>query len=120
VRVVAAKKKALDLARIAASTGAATEEIRFDEVPDGCRWCVQHVAARDDTSAFTRLVLGYTRTGVFRAIEDTPSPAAGTYYTFHEPIYLHEGDRLVLQFVGTTSGDVLRANILGFEEPAED
>jgi len=117
---VGSKKRPLDKPRHKTSGGATNEDIYFEQVDQGEKWCVQHVAARDNTSAFSRLLLGVERQGSYRWIEDTPSPAAGTYYTFHEPIYLYEGDRLVVRFVGTTSGDSLEAVIRGYEEPLEE
>ena len=90
------------------STGATNEDLELDRVPPGQRWTLHHVAAEDETTAFTSLRLGIKRGTTFLPLEEQKSPAAATLYSSQDPWFLEEGNRLVARFNGTTSGDKLR------------
>ena len=55
------------------------------EVLHGEVHVIQHVAARNRTTAASHLILGKERLNKLWPIEDTPAPAAGTWFTYpHE------------------------------------
>jgi len=109
-----AKKRELRLHSPNHIAVAGTNRIFGEEVKEGEVHVYQHISARNRTSAITRLLLEKERGGTIWTVEDTPAPAAGQWYTFHEEVYLYEGDRLSLAFVGCLLNDVLDLDGLGY------
>lgn len=100
------------------ASGAATnEDLQVGPVPPGQRWTLHHVAAEDETTAFTSLRLGIKRGVSFLPLEEQKSPAAATLYSSQDPWYLESGNILVARFNGTTSGDLLRLYANGVATP---
>ena len=97
-----------------ASGGLANEDVDLDRVPEGEVWVLDHVAAEDETTAFTEIRVGILRAGTFVPLEDQESPAAGVLYTIPDPIRLAAGERLRARFVGSTSADVLKVYANGY------
>ena len=101
------------------ASGAATnEDLDLGPVPVGQQWCINHVAAEDETTAATEIRFGIARAGTFFPLEDQESPAAGVLYTVPDPIYLAAGEYLRVRFVGSTNNDVLKAYANGYAIPA--
>ena len=95
------------------STGATNEDLELHRVPPGQRWRLHHVAAEDETTAFTSLRLGIKRGTTFLPLEEQISPAVDTLYSSQDPWYLEAGNVLVARFNGTTSGDKLHLYVNG-------
>lgn len=98
------------------SAGDTDTYLEMKPVPEGWRFCIQQVAAKDETTAFTRLLIGTKSGATYRDVEDTPSPEAGQNYTWKGELTLHAGEIFSVWFVGTTSGDKLEAVAFGYRQ----
>lgn len=90
------------------SAGETNRDVSLPRVPSGMEWELHHIAAEDETTAYTSLRLGIKRGAGFIPLEEQKSPAAGTLYSSQDPWYLRGGDILTARFNGTTSADQLR------------
>ena len=99
------------------SDGSTNVDIELEEIPNGYKRTIQHIAVEDETSAYDYLRIGYkSEYGVYHWWVEEKSPAAATLYWMSDPKILQEDDRLVIRFNGTEDGDVLAAYIDGFTE----
>lgn len=92
------------------------EYLDMKAVPEGWIFCIQHVAAVDETTAFTTLLIGTKSGNTYDPLEDTPSPAAGQHYTWNGELFLHPGEVFSVKFVGCTADDLLYANARGWRQ----
>lgn len=100
-----------------ASDGSTDVDIELNEVPLGYKRTIQHIAAEDETTAFTELRIGYkNRFDRYHWWGGQKTPQAGTLYWMDESKVLQELDVLVIRFTGTTNLDALAAYIDGFTE----
>lgn len=100
------------------SSGGATNEYLATEprVPKGEVWVITHIAVEDETSACTSVRIGRGTQQRPRWLQEQPAPQAGQLYTEENEHHLGEGEQLVVRFTGSTSGDVLVANVEGRRE----
>lgn len=102
-----------------ASVAATDEDVALPPVPAGWEWELRHVAAEDETTAYTSLRLGIRRGVGLTPLEEQKSPAAATLYSSQDPWHLSAGNVLVARFNGTTSGDRLRLYANGIARRVE-
>jgi len=95
------------------SDGSANVDLVSPKVHQGLRWRVELVSAEDESSAFTYLRVGVRRGGFVNWLEEDKDPRAGTLYWMPDPFWLDEGYEVIIRFNGTTSGDDLKATIVG-------
>lgn len=89
------------------------------DVDRGKDQVVQHVAARNNTTGITHLILFKKRGGEEWVIEDQQNPVAGTWYGHHDEIHLYHGSKLGIRFVGCAAADDLDVDILGYTKNVE-
>jgi len=89
------------------SDGAITIDIKDDIVKPGQIKIYQLVACEDETSAATSIRLGKQRRQDIIWFNEEKNPVAGTLYWSEVPLYVYQGENLIVRFTGTTSGDIL-------------
>jgi len=114
------KKLALRLRYIQISAGAATEEVKSESPQPGWQWCIQNAGFEDETSNFSELRILIEGHGYNHWIEEQDNPLAGHLFTLDRDVFLHEGERLVARFSGTTSGDMLAMYLSGYKQKVGD
>lgn len=97
---------------LAASTG--TNDLEFEQVKSGRVLVIEALSARDDTSAPTRIRLGYRVLGTFFWIKTVPAPITTESIELDRQVRLREGMRAVARIEGATSGDDIYAILLGY------
>lgn len=98
------------------SDGSTNFDLKTDPLERGERLILQRISAVDETTAFTTLRFGVEKTGVIDWFSHQGSPSADRYYWSNRGIpQLIFGERIVVRFTGTTSGDKLRANLFGYK-----
>ena len=102
-----------------ASLGATYDDLNDEPVPNGYRLKVDHLSVENQTTAYTRLVVGISNGGEFHELIEEDTPAADNIYWHDRPIYIPEGWYLRFRLTGNTSGDVLQAYINGIMEKVE-
>jgi len=93
---------------------AGSNDVRMREVETGRLYCIQRVAAENETSATTDLRLIKAGTGDELLLEEEDTLAAATLYWTSDPFYLTEGQYLIARFSGCTASDVLKVYITGW------
>jgi len=100
--------------RKAVSTTA--EYVDDNPVKPGWKHCVQQISAVNETTAYTRLRVGSKVGDTFWPLEDTPSPAKTTYYTWKGEFFLFEGEIFSACFMGATANDLLEVLARGYRQ----
>lgn len=98
-----------------AASGAAIEDVTDDPVDVGKTLIVQAVAVIDQTTAFTKLRIGYKRGSLFHGFFEQDTAALNTTYNLDVPMILIEGDMVCAQLVGATAADKVIIEIQGYE-----
>ena len=98
-----------------ASAGGTNEDISIGPVPPGHLWVITNIAIEDETTAFTSVRISITGFGEDHHLIEDKSLVATTLYWYDGSIFIPEGRKLRVRFVGTTSADVLAAYINGFD-----
>ena len=89
-------------------------EIVFGPVPTGRIWVVTNLAIEDETHNFTSVRVFIKDPGYNHWLLEDVTLLLGRLYWHDGEIWVPETRVLVARFVGTTTGDVLRAYINGF------
>jgi len=84
-------------------------------VPAGRIWCVTHFAVEDETNAFTSFRAYLRDPGYDHWLLEDVSLLAGRLYWYDGMIYIPEDRVACVNFVGTTTADVLRVYVNGFQ-----
>ena len=95
------------------SDGAGNVDLDIGPVPEGLVWVLNHVAAEDETTAFTELRVGIVRGLSFVPLESHQSPAAGVLYFSPDPWYVQEGEFIRARFKGSLLSDKLHLRVNG-------
>ncbi len=93
-------KNALRLRKVYKTPSAALHTIYSDRVGSGRAECFQQISWEIDKATSggnTRARLYIEGHGYKHFIEEQDTPAADTLYTYSEPLYLFEGERLALE-----------------------
>lgn len=96
-----------------ASDGDALVEIAARPVDERYHFRVEHLAVMDVDHALTSITLLIRGNGEDYVVAQQDTPTAGTSYWYDTTFYMVEGDWLVAQFRGSTSGDRLRLSYTG-------
>lgn len=84
-------------------------------VPTHRMWIITNAAVEDETSNFTSFRLYLTNGGPKLYVMEDYSLLAGRLYWFNGLIYVPESYQAGVDFVGTTTGDVLAMYATGFQ-----
>lgn len=96
------------------SAASGTNEISTDPVLPGRLYCYQRIGVLNQTSPFTRLrIIIRTGAGDFISSEHQ-APQADQLYWDDMPIYLTQGQELVIEMTGCAAADVLRSYLSGW------
>jgi hypothetical protein len=87
----------------------------FDPVPTGRIWVVKNIAVENETTLFTSLRVLIRDPGYDHYILEDYSLLPDRLYWHDGELWIPEGRALGVLFVGTTTGDVLRVYINGFQ-----
>ena len=98
------------------SAGATYDDLNDEQVPKNHQLTVHHLSVENDTTAYTRLVVGISNGGNFHKLIEEDAPAADNIYWHDRPIYVPEGWFIRIRMTGNTSGDVCNAYINGVME----
>lgn len=77
---------------------------------------LSHVSAEDQTSAFTKIRFGVVNTGAFDYLDELQNIDANELVVSASLLFLGAGDRLFVEFVGTSTDDILVVNARGWEK----
>lgn len=110
------KKTVLEIPLQKTSGGATNEDLSSDRVPPGEIWAIQTGSMRDVTTACTTIQALIARGAVLDPQEEQASPPANTLFWLDREYHLEEGERFVIRFVGSTSGDQIEAFLRGYRE----
>lgn len=75
-----------------------------------------HATIENLTSAFTKLRIGIKNVGIDYYLDELQTIAANELVVSKSDILLGEGDQFFTEFTGTTTGDVLVMNCIGWEQ----
>lgn len=92
------------------------EDIDDERVFNDYRLRVEHISVEDQTTAYTRLVIGISRGHVFHELIEEDAPAVADIYWHDRPIYVPEGWKVRVRLMGITANDVIQVYINGFLE----
>ena len=90
-------------------------EIEFGPVPTGRIWVITNLAMEDQTTLFASLRVYIKDPGYSHYLIEDVSLLPARLYWHDGEIWVSEGRSLVCQFTGTSTADVLRAYINGFQ-----
>lgn len=99
-----------------ASGGGTYDDINDEQVPNGYRLTVHHISVENQTTAYTRLVVGISNGNNFDQLIEEDSPAADNLYWHDRPIFVPEGWFIRCRLTGCTSADVLQVYLNGCME----
>lgn len=97
------------------SGGATNEEITIGPVPPGRLWVITNLSLEDETTAYTSARMIMTGLGEEHMLIEGVTLSAAVLYWADTSLYIPEGRSLMFRFVGTTSADILKAYVTGFE-----
>lgn len=100
----------------AVSDGSADYDVDTDPVKPGRKIVITHWSIKDETNAFTDLLLGRYHHGYFHVLEEQPGPQKNQWYWSDREFHFTEGDVIRTRFTGTTSGDILYVHLDGYME----
>lgn len=93
-------------------TGSAVD-IATDPASAGELWSVERVTVRDVNNGATRAELLAGRYGAERYVGATGALTVGVPLSFTDGFYLSDSERLIIRFIGSTTGDVLEVTLEG-------
>lgn len=96
-----------------ASNGDVVVEVVARPVEGGYHWRVEHVTLMDVDNGLDSIALLIRGNGEDYVIVRQDDPSADTPYWYDTTVFLLEGDYLVAQFRGSTTGDRLRLYYTG-------
>lgn len=115
-----AQKKRAIRDRISVVSGGGTVETVKSNTPDhGKAWCLQRVAAENETSNSTEVRFYIEGHGYSEYLDELDNPLAAHLVTLDREVWLYEGERLVAAWKGTSSGDKLFLYYRGYEMEVE-
>lgn len=88
-------------------------QVKFDLVRTGERWDISRLSFRDNTSSPTRISVYKEGRGANQYVGEKQPAVAGYIYTLDRPFRVHEGQRLVVDFVAGGSSDEMEAWLEG-------
>jgi len=95
------------------SAGATNEDLDFGPLEAHTVRAIEGISVIDETTGATRAIVLAGRYGVERQLMQSGALTLGVVYRFTDGFYLGDRERVIVRFVGTTSGDVLKAIIDG-------
>lgn len=95
------------------------EDIDDERVRDNYRLRVDHISVEDQTTAYTRLVIGITRGHAFHELIEEDTPALDDIYWHDSPFYVPEGWKVRVRMMAISVNDVIQVYINGFLEKVE-
>lgn len=107
--------RADDDVNMAASTG--TNDLKFEQVRGDRLLRITHLSGYDDTSAPTRIRVGYWNGHRLNWLQTTPAPLVSETVAFNGDIRLRQGMYAIVRVEGATSGDDLYAALNGYWIP---
>lgn len=90
------------------------EDIDDERVPNDYRLRVAHISVENETTAYTRLVIGIASGHSFHQLVEEDAPAADDIYWHDRPFYVPEGWKVRARLMGITADDVIQVHINGF------
>ncbi len=100
------------------TAGSGTNDLLFERVPDGKVLVIEHLSGRDDTSAPTRIRIGYKVLNTFHTLRCVVAPLTTESVELLQELRLREGMMPVVRIEGATSGDDLYGQLLGYWIPS--
>lgn len=97
------------------STGSATFNLKLDRIDARRVRVLTHVSVENKTTAYTKCRLGINAGGVIHYLDELQTIAADELAVSRSDITLGEGDIFFAELTGTTSGDELIMNCVGWE-----
>ncbi len=91
-----------------------TNDLKFEQIKAGRVLVLEHLSGYDDTSAPTRIRVGYWNGHRLNWLNTQPAPIASETVAYSARVLLREGMYPVVRFEGATSGDDLYAALNGF------
>jgi len=98
--------------RLTAAAG--TNDVEMDPVRPGYIYCLQRVSIINETSAATKVRIIDAGDADELLLEEQNAPQADTVYWISEPIYVTEGNNLLVRWTGCTASDVLKVYVKGW------
>ena len=97
------------------SDGSSTIRLRLDRVDPKILRVLTHVTVEDQTTLFTKCRLGISNGAIDCYLDELTTIAANELAVSRSDILLGEGDVFFAELTGTTSGDMLVMNCVGWE-----
>lgn len=101
-----------DELNMVASSG--TNDLKFEQIKPGRELMLQHLSGYDDTSAPTRIRVGYWNGHRLNWLNTQPAPLTTEVVGYNGSLRLREGMYPIVRFEGATSGDDLYAALNGY------
>lgn len=92
------------------------EDIDDERVPNDYRLKVDHISVENETTAYTRLVIGVVVGHTFHQLVEEDAPAVDDLYWHDRPFSVPEGCKVRARLMGITANDVIQVYINGFLE----
>lgn len=116
---MAQKKQPFDLV-LSKTAASGSNDTQSEPAESGELWCIQRLAAENQTTDFTELrILKTGGAGELLLAEQTGGLAA-TLYWVDQPFYLTEGQYIVARFTGCTASDILKVYLTGWKTQASE
>ncbi len=91
-----------------------TNDLKFEWIKAGRVLVLEHLSGHDDTSAPTRIRVGYWNGHRLNWLKTQPAPIASETVGYSARVFLREGMYAIIRFEGTTGGDDLYATLNGY------
>lgn len=101
--------------RLSISAVGTYDYLRTDIVPEGERWCLQHIAYENETGArgtFRRYIEGH---GYNHYLGEVQGPGSAELLTWDGELWLEPGERHTIRQASATAADVISAYITGYK-----
>jgi uncharacterized protein (DUF697 family) len=96
------------------SAGGTYDDLKGIVVDPGDLIKISYSSAKNNTTACTKLEIGYTDGALFTPLQDELTITAGLIYASDIPFLVPEGKRVTARLTGCTAGDYLEAHFQGF------
>ena len=102
------------------SASSGSNDVAMERVSPGWLFCLQRIAAENQTSPGTDLRFLVAGGGEEVLLAEQDTPLAATLYWITDPAYLSEGRYLIARFTGCTASDLLKVYVTGWKQKSPE
>jgi hypothetical protein len=100
---------------IKVSDGSTYVDLSIKQIESDWKATITRVSVRNQTAAMSSIVIGVESRGSFLPVAAQPLPEANKLYWMTDSFDVFEGEKVTARFCGSSSGNILEANIYGYK-----